>query len=160
MKIAEKHNRLSLLIVLVLALSSLSLYALRVGPTRDPTTIEVLRNPERHEGKRLEMRGKLIDSRLEENTIYLTLEKYDETFDVYYEFGPDETFDDFEPGDIVRILGVTRLTTEGYVEAEIFYHRTLARDRALSIFSIIGFLLVLLFIIKDREVLKEMIFDG
>lgn len=127
---------------------------------RDPTTLEVLRNPEKHEGIRTEMRGTLVNKSLEDGSVLLTVEKYDRYFDIYYEMVEDDEFDDFERGDLVRVVGISKLDSQGYVEAEIFYHRTMARDRALSLLSILGFVIVIVVIIIDRDVLKEMIFDA
>ncbi len=163
----DKNKRIILIIITLLALSSLSIYSLRVGPEKDPTTVEVLDNPQRHESKELEVRGTVENFKIENNTLSLYLEKYGRRFGAIYEIGPEENFEDMEIGDKIRLLGSLELEhpekniiENKYIEAYRIYHRSQRRQNALTWLSALGALILLAFIIADRKKLKEMIVDA
>ncbi|GEM_PF-4257457 len=151
-----------IILALVLGLISLSAYAYIFGPVESPTTIEVLRNPELHEGERVEMRGKVVSSQVVDGVLYMGLDKHGRTFEVYYQIKEDEEswLEDIEEGDTARFLGTVRIASEGRVEGEEMYYRSARRQTALGVLSFLGIVLIAAVIYIDRETLKEMIVDG
>ncbi len=151
-----------IVVVLLAGLVSLSVYVYVFGPMESPTTIEVLRNPEMHEGERVEMRGEVLSSEVVDGVLYMGLEKHGRTFEVYYEIKEEEEewLEDIEEGDTARFLGTVRIASEGRVEGEEMYYRSARRQMTLGVLSFLGVVVIAVVIYIDRETLKEMIVDG
>ncbi len=148
--------------VLLAGLVSLSFYAYIFGPVESPTTIEVLRNPELHEGERVEMRGKVVSSEVVDGVLYMGLEKHGRTFEVYYEIQEEEEewLENIEEGDTARFLGTVRIASKGRVEGEEMYYRSSRRQTILGVLSFLGVVVIAVVIYTDRKTLKEMIVGG
>lgn len=151
-------RRLVGIIVPLTLLATLSLYAAGVWPEEHPSTTEVLECPEDYEGRLIGLRGVLRDVKISRGNLVLTLERYGRNFEVRY---PQENVtepESLENGDVIDLLGYSRLASEGYVEVTDLKHRPKERHEMMFLLSIAGLALVLAVLVKDRKRLLEVVF--
>lgn len=153
----SEYKRIIGILIPLTILIILSFYSFRVGPRKNPPTVDILDNPPKYENENIGMRGTIKEHRVEGDNLILTLEKSGRTYKTVYELSQNENFEKIKKGDIFSLSGVSKLSTKGHVRATELLYRSKDRDDNLYTFSILGLLIILAVMIVDRRTVREVV---